>query len=323
MSNTTRPADGGSSLAWIGAAARTRRPMLAACLLVGVIGLSIVNFRARSFTANASFIPQAPGGTRASISGLAAQFGFSVPGAEASASPAFYADLLKSEEIVRGVIETRYRFSADGEAREGNLIELLGVDGANDAVKMELAAARVRTLVGVLRNRETGLIRLSYKAPWPELAQQVAQRFLDLLNEFNLERRQSQAAAERKFVEGRLAEVQGELRAAEGRLQAFLSANRDYRNSPRLAFEQERLNEDVVARRQVVTSLVQAFEQARIDQVRDTPVITVVEAPLVPATADPRGLVRNAILGLLFGGMLFIGLAFVMDQRAARRADGH
>ena len=44
---------------------------------------------------------------------------------------------------------------------------------------------------------------------------EVAQRFLDLLNEFNLERRQSQAAAERKFVEGRLAEVQANEQVVE------------------------------------------------------------------------------------------------------------
>lgn len=311
----------GTSLGWLSGALRTERRLLGACLLGGAILLSIVNFRPRSYTASASFVPQASFGARSSISGLAAQFGFSLPTGEATASPAFYADLLKSEEIVRGVVLGSYQISTDDGPKQGNLIELLGIEGPNDAVELEVGAARVRTLLGVLRNRETGLVRLTFKAPWAELAQQVAQRFLDLLNEFNLERRRSQAAAEREFVEGRLAEVQGELREAEGKLQDFLTKNRDFRNSPRLAFEEERLSADVSARRQVVSSLVQAFEQARIDEVRDTPVVTIVEAPVVPATPNPRGLVRNAALGLVLGAMLFVAVSFARDARR-RRVEG-
>src|SRR2546428_650042 len=98
---------------------------------------------------------------------------------------------------------------------------------------------------------------------------------LALVNTFNLERRQSRAAQEKRFVETRRTEARDELQVAEDRLKSFLERNRDYRNSPQLVFDQERLAREVALRQQLLTSLSQAYEQARIDEVRDTPVITV------------------------------------------------
>jgi len=89
--------------------------------------------------------------------------------------------------------------------------------------------------------------------------------------------RQSQAAAERGFTEERMAEAQEELRAAENELQRFLQNNRQFQNSPELVFQHDRLQRRVAMRQQVYTSLVQSYEQARIDEVPNTPVITVVE----------------------------------------------
>jgi uncharacterized protein involved in exopolysaccharide biosynthesis len=72
----------------------------------------------------------------------------------------------------------------------------------------------------------------------------------------------------------------------------------------------------VTSRREIESTLAQAFEQARIDQVRDTPVITIVEPPIVPAVANSRGIIRNAVLGLIVGLMGFVAWAFVRNVRA-------
>jgi uncharacterized protein involved in exopolysaccharide biosynthesis len=58
----------------------------------------------------------------------------------------------------------------------------------------------------------------------------------------------------------------------------------------------------------VVTTLTQALEDARIREVRDTPVITVVEAPAVNALPEPRGRIKAVLLGFLGGG--FLGVLF-------------
>jgi uncharacterized protein involved in exopolysaccharide biosynthesis len=60
----------------------------------------------------------------------------------------------------------------------------------------------------------------------------------------------------------------------------------------------------------VYSSLAQAFEQARIDEVRNTPVVTLVDPPNLPAEPDRRWLLAKVLLAALLGGIIgaFIGL---------------
>jgi len=65
--------------------------------------------------------------------------------------------------------------------------------------------------------------------------------------------------------------------------------------------------------RQVVITLQQATEQAKIDEVRDTPTITVIESPSSPVRRDGRGTPKALILGGLLGMVIGIALAFVRE----------
>ena len=96
-------------------------------------------------------------------------------------------------------------------------------------------------------------------------------------------------------------------------MQAFLQANRQWENSPDLTFQHDRLERDISLRQQVYTTLVQSFEQARITEVRDTPVITVLQAPFFPPGPDDARMLLVIALGIVLGGMLGVILAFVVE----------
>jgi len=70
---------------------------------------------------------------------------------------------------------------------------------------------------------------------------------------------------------------------------------------------------EVMLRQSVLTTLVQSYEQARIAEVRDTPVITVLEKPFLPPGPDERRLVLSAALGIVLGGMAGIVLVFLIE----------
>jgi uncharacterized protein involved in exopolysaccharide biosynthesis len=158
-----------------------------------------------------------------------------------------------------------------------------------------------------------------------ELAMLVNTHLLDLLNKFNLHTRQSQASAERQFTEQRMAEVRTDLSEAENRLAAFLKTNRDYQNAPDLRFNYERLSREVSIQQQLFVSLAQSFEQAKIDEVRDTPVISVVESPELPARPDSRFLAIKtcvAFLGSLLLALLVLrGVDFLERSRVREPAE--
>jgi len=306
---------------------RHRRTVLGwtAALCVGVVAFAFV--QARSYSAEASFMPQADGGAASSrLSSLAGQFGIDVPTGQEGQSPQFYADLLTSREILSKVAADTFEVAdtagifARGILR-GPLADLLEI--AED----EPAPARRVAVIEWLRERavststgtETGVVELEVTTPWPDLSGAIAARLLDLVNEFNLETRQSQAAAERAFIEERMAEARQELRRAEDELERFLRNNRQFQNSPELVFQHDRLQRQVAMRQQVYTSLSESYEQARINEVRNTPVITVVEAPEAPVRPDPRRLPLKGALGLVLGGMVgafaAFGKEFVRRQR--------
>ncbi|HEX6617594.1 MAG TPA: Wzz/FepE/Etk N-terminal domain-containing protein [Gemmatimonadales bacterium] len=275
----------------------------------------------RTYTAHSTITPQSRR-PMSSLSGLAAQFGLLMPPTEAGQSPAFYADLLTSRELLGDVVDTPFEYPSDTGLVRGTLIDIYRAKGRTPALRRDAAIRRLENDVEANTVQKTGVIEVEVQARNPVLAQRISQRLIELLNDFNLHTRQSQAAAERQFTEQRLGEVRRDLRQAEDALQGFLQRNRDYRNSPQLSFEQDRLQRQMSLEQQLFTTLAEAFEQAKIEEVRDTPVITVVETPEAPVRPDPRGLLRNGLLALFLGAVagmaLAIGRAYAVNVRALR-----
>ena len=318
--------DGGepvSVLALLNALLRRRALVIGLALGTATLVAGVPLLLPRTYTSAASFMPQSRR-TPSNLSGIAAQFGITVPLAEGSESPQFYVDLLRSRETLRAAVDTRYTYAADTGRVAATLVEIYREKAKTPALRREAAMRRLADKMATEISPRTGVVSLEVTTQNAELSRQVAQRLVALVSQFNLERRQSQAGEERRFTEQRLAGLRGELRTAENRLESFLLANREVRNAPTLLFAQRRLEADVNVLRQLVTQLTQAVEQAKIDEVRDTPVITVVARPEAPVRPDPRQLVLRAIVGFLLGAAAGVGLALLQEtlrRTGVRRSD--
>jgi uncharacterized protein involved in exopolysaccharide biosynthesis len=248
------------------------------------------------------------------ISGLAAQFGLAVPSGESGFSAAVYADLITSDDVVGRVSQDRY---ATVHGDSVTLLDLLNASGDSPALRraraIRMMGPRLRSSV----NTRTGVVAVSVTLVDPLVAKQVVEHVIAAVVRFNVERRQSQASAERRFTEHRLAEAQDSLSTAEADLGTFLKRNRDFRSSPDLTLEQDRLNRKVLMRQQVYTTLAQSYEQAKIEEVRDTPVITVLQPAEEPVLPDSRRTAVKTALGLAVGFAL--GVLIVLLQVTAER----
>jgi uncharacterized protein involved in exopolysaccharide biosynthesis len=292
--------------------------------LAMVVGLWTLG-QDRTYVASASFIPQgAEGRGGGGAAALAQQFGVSLGTERPGQSPQFYVDLLRSRTVLRDAVESEYQVPAeDGTIRRANLIELFDIEeGRSTLPPWRRAADELEDGISTSVARETGLVQLTVSASHPALAEQIAERLLEILDTFNTEVRQSRAQEESRFIGGRLTEAQAELRAVENALQDFLRQNREFRNSPELTFEHDRLQRQVAMRQEVYTSLLRSQEQARIDAVRDTPLFTVVDHPAGTAEPQGRGTVMRAILAFMLGIMVAVGVAFIREAtRRGREAE--
>lgn len=291
-------------------------------ILLAVIAAGYQAYRASKlpfvYSTEAQFMPKGSRG-QSQIQGLAQQFGIAVGGGDASQSPAFYVDLLKSRPLLSSVAEQQYRIRTDKGVRTGNLAELYGIRHNNPEVVRSRVVNRLKGQINPNVSARTGVITISVWAKYPELAVQIARNVLDEVNVFNLNNRQQTASAERAFIEKRLADAQSQLSNAENNLQVFLTENRDFRSSPTLTLEFDRLNRAVASRQSLYNALATSYEQAKIEEVRDLPVITVLEPPELPIEPDPRGGKRKTLLGLIIGLFAGIVIAFVIDRVAVNK----
>jgi len=322
VSTVSRLPDDEISLWEVLAVLLRRRGWIVGAVMVGaILAVAVALLRAPTYTTEASFRPQGSEASASDLLALASQFGVNVGGTTQEASPAFYAELIVSREILHRVASVPY--AVDG-GPPVPLADLFEVEEETEGLRLEKTIDRLREgAMSVSTGRETGIVTIEVETEWPELSRAIAQRLLDEIARFNLETRQSQATAERAFIEARVNKAEAELRSAESALEAFLQRNRQWEQSPVLMFEHDRLNQAVLLRQQVFTTLVQSFEQARISEVRDTPVITVLQSPFIPPGPDERRLILSLALGIVLGGMFGVVMAFVVDafRRPADQAD--
>ena len=299
---------------------RERRWVIGMTSIGVAIGLTLALLTTKTYTTSFSFVPQqAQDPSRGGLASLAGQFGVSLgamPGL--TQSPQFYADLLRTREILAPIATDSFQVS-DAPTPRIKLPEFLGVEGESEAIVLDntIQLLRDAVITSSVATRTTGVVTVSVKTKSPMVSLKIAERVIVGLNQFNLLTRQTQAAAERKFVEGRLEASKASLRGAEDALQRFLQSNRQIGDSPQLTFERERLQREVTLQQQLVLGLAQQYEDARIREVRDTPVVTVIEQPTIAVRANPRG--RLKTLATWTSLAFLIAIVVVLAREALRR----
>jgi hypothetical protein len=229
-----------------------------------------------------------------------------------------YVELLNSRTLLEPIVLDTVVVQEE-RGRRVAFMDLLEIEAPTTERRLDLAVRALGGMVAASEERKLAAVKVTVTTRWPSVSLALTQRLMQRVNQFNLETRKSQAAMERQFVEAQSAEAEHTLRSAEDRLQVFLQRNRSIAGSPELGFERDRLQREVVLRQQVYTSLLQSREEARIREVRDTPVITVFEKPRLPLVGESRKSVNKALLGGIVGGMLGVLIAFLAHGLSGAR----
>ena len=308
----------------VGTALLRSRKRIGRWMFVGLIAGAVWGFtRPLVYKASASFVSQSGDTPRAGLAALAGQFGVSLPTDNQSVSPDFYARLLTSRDLLDRIARDTFFVVPELGSKPVSFIDLFEIKGASQRARYDEAVEFLGGKVAVSVSKPTGIIDVSLSTRWPTVSLAIVSQLISGVNDFNLHTRQGQASTERRFVEGRLALAADTLRAAENRMENFLAGNRQIVNSPELTFQRDRLQRDLSLQQQVYTTLAQSYEDLRMREVRDTPLITLVEAPAVPAQPEPRGRIKLLLLGLILGAFVGSFLVLVRTRFAGQGpADG-
>lgn len=283
-----------------------------------------VAFSPTLFIASASFVPQGNEDGRSALVGLAGQLGVALPTSNPALSPDFYVNLLRSRELLSRIARDTFVVRELGDRRVP-LLDLLKIKPGSEARRQDLGVQSLTELFRPTMDKKTGVVSVEVRTQWPSVSLNIVRALMVGVNEYNQQMRQTQATAERKFVEKRVAIARVHLRAAEDSLEDFLRANRQFATSVELTFEADRLKRNLSFHQQLSTSLNVSFEEALVREVRDTPVITMVEQPAARAESVSRGSLKRVVLGSIIGGSIGVFLVlvggFIADTRQANDPD--
>jgi len=253
--------------------------------------------------------------TQPGVEGLVSQLGLGT-GSDPSTSPAFYAKLLTSRELLTRLALSRYlNPRSRAPADSADLLAIYRITNRDRVRGIEIAIKRLKRQMTLVVEPRTSFVSVTVSTPWAALSTAVANRAVDLVSEFNRAQRQSRARARRVFLEGRVADAQRELQAAEGTLSGFYERNRLWRASPSLVVEEMSLRRQVETASQLYLSIRQQFEAARIDEVNTTPVITVVDSAVTSHKSLWPQRVAITLAAALLG--LWLGLLWVAGRELA------
>jgi uncharacterized protein involved in exopolysaccharide biosynthesis len=272
----------------------------------GAVGVLVAFLVPLQFTSGASFVAQGANTSAlpTALLGIAASVGL---GTARDYSPQFYADLLVSDPVLRSAIARRYAVPRSEAVRD--YIEIEGFEDKSPPAAVEAALKHLRRRVAARADVRTNIVSVRVTARYPELSRDLTQALLDALDSMNISFRQEQSRELRQFFAGRVADAQRALDSAETELRHFIERNRVTSNSPLLMLEQARLTRAADLKRAVYTTVVQQFEEAKMQEARNVPILTVLAQPNIPVkkSGPPRRFI--AALGVLIGlaaAMVFV-----------------
>ncbi len=299
--------------------ARRWRWLVTVPVLAALAGALAAALWPKTWTATTSFVPeQALGSNNVSLLGALGGLGSllgDAGGASALAklkdgpSTEFFADVLTSTELMSATLRTPFTDPVDPGVRRP-LLDLIDVTGPTAERRFGNGLRKLQKKVLVVISRKSSIVSLSVTLRDPALSASVANRMLELLNRFNLERRQRSSTEQRRFAEGRLGMARIELDSAERVRQEFLDANRSYYESPRLMAVYDQLDRVVRVKEGILIGLTKTFEESRVAEVRDTPLLTIVDVATPPDRPLQRPLLWGglaATVGVILG---FVGVVF-------------
>jgi uncharacterized protein involved in exopolysaccharide biosynthesis len=281
------------------------REVLTLAVTGAVVGAVTVLLLPSRYRAKAAFQAENPpnemplGG--GGIAGLLGSQLASLPlGGATQNRPQLLADLLLTDAVLRHVVHATFAW----EGQPQTLVTIYGyASKPRPELRDYLAIKKLHKAISVDVDIRTGIVRFEVEAYTPELALAVADTTLAALNEANVGLRQRRGSAERAFTAQRSADARMLLAAAESTLALFNQTNRNLQTSATLQLEQARLRRNVDMAQQLYLQLQLQEEQAALQELRNTPTISVIDPPVLPARHSwpnrPLGVVTGLLIGLL------------------------
>ena len=174
----------------------------------------------------------------------------------------------------------------------------------------EKAINRFKDHIEVSEDRLSGLITITAIMEDPLISANIANFIGDQVQLYIQKENSAQSNKEKVFISERLEIVKNELELAELKLKNFKERNRGYEDSPELFMIFSRLFREAEAKKQVYLTLQQQLELARIEEVKQSPILHILDHAVPPSRKSSPNrilfLIMFFLLGLIYSSLRIV-----------------
>ena len=293
-----------------------------------ILGVAFAISADKKYTAELTFIVEGEhsGGSLGAMSGIASQFGFDLGGSSSTTfSQSNILELLKS----RGVVEATLLQSSRIERKNDLLIEhYLKVNKikeswernedftpvsfndklthTHDSISGGIWRNIIKDkLVVELQSDEANIISLSYTSVNDEFAKEFVEALIEQMSKMYVVHQTAQAKNTLDFLQNRADSVFEELEIAEEDFAKVKDINkRIVKASGRL--KELQLMRTVEVLNTMYLEIVKNLELSKITLLNQTPIIQIIDKPILPLKEDKKSKTVLGLLGAFLGGFLSV-----------------
>ncbi len=282
-------------------------------LVFGVITAFYVLFMVGpTYVSSAKIMSSSGGSSTSQLQGLAAQFGVTVQGGSEGAQWV-YPEIVKSRTLAKSVLKRK--FDTEKYGPQKSLLQILTYGDEEPTVSIDtLEIHGANALIDMIEIESQGsFYNLSVSTFEPQFAADLCAVLIEELDRHQRAYKTEKVKETRLFIEGRIVDVQKELEEAEEALKDFVDRNRQIQGSPALLLEQQRLTREASVLTGVFTTLKQQLEMTKIDEVKESTLVQVLDPPEAPLYRDKPKRKLSVLLSLILGFGFAVVVAFVKE----------
>ena len=305
-----------------------------------IIGIVIAISYETKYNAELTFVVEGEkgGGTVGSMSGIASQFGFDVGGgSSATFSQSNILELLKSRGVIENTLLQNIKVNGKEDLLIEHYLELNKVkeswlenddfDGISyhenstfihDSISGGIWKSIIENkLIVELESDESNIITLSYLSVNDEFAKGFVESLIGEMSKMYISHQTAQANNTLDFLQNRADSVFSELEIAEEDFARIKDINQ------RIVKASGRLKELQLMRRVEVLNamyleIVKNLELSKITLLNQTPIINIIDVPILPLEEDKKSKTLAGLLGGFLGG--FLSLFFFIFRKLFKDA---
>jgi len=296
-----------------------------------VLGIVFAISADKRYTAKLTFVvedQQQAGGALGSMSGMASQFGFDIgSSSNTTFSQNNILELLKSRGVVEAALMQNRKVNKTDDLLIEHYLYLNKIKDSwktnkninpvsfhgiltqdNDSVSGDVWKSIIEDkLVVELQSDEANIINLTYTSVNDEFAKMFVEALIEQMSEMYITYQTAQASNTLSFLNNRADSVFIELEIAEEEFAKVKDINqRIVKASGRL--KELQLMRKVEVLNAMYLELIKNLEISKISLLNKTPIIQIIDKPILPLNVEKKSTIVLGLLGVFLGG--FLSLTF-------------